>query len=413
VRWLFAGLVALVASVGVALFALPDPGYVLIGFGKYSLETTLLVFVVVLAVVYVSLRMLAGLWHVPARVRRWNYRRESRRQRKLFDGAVIELVEGRPERAERRLARLAYSSETPLDIYLSAARVANQIGAQDRRDYYLKLALERNPKAEIAIALVQAELQLAQAQFDQAQTTLTHLRALAPRNSQVVRLLMQLYLRQKDWQQLRILLPELQRSRVLNSEQWQRLATQVYREQILELGASRDLDGMKSGWNQLPSSLQQDEGMQSVYVQELLRQGQHAHAEHVLRDQLRHAWNSRFVYTYGDITAEDAAAQLSVAESWLDQHPDDPVLLLTLGKISLRNALWGKARSYLESSIAHQPTPEAYRLLGSLLEQLEEPEKAAACYRQGIELVAQGLPAAALTERAGHADSAALLERPA
>jgi len=413
VRWLFAGLVALVASVGVALFALPDPGYVLIGFGKYSLETTLLVFVVVLAVVYASLRMLAGLWHVPARVRRWNYRRASRRQRRLFDGAVIELVEGRPERAERRLARLAYSSETPLDIYLSAARVANQIGAQDRRDYYLKLALERNPKAEIAIALVQAELQLAQAQFDQAQTTLTRLRALAPRNSQVVRLLMQLYLRQKDWQQLRILLPELQRSQVLNSEQWQRLATQAYREQILELGASRDLDGMKSGWKQLPSSLQQDEGMQSVYVQELLRQGQHAHAEHVLRDQLRHAWNSRFVYTYGDVAAEDAAAQLSVAESWLDQHPDDPVLLLTLGKISLRNALWGKARSYLESSIAHQPTPEAYRLLGSLLEQLDEPEKAAACYRQGIELVAQGLPAAALAERAGHADRAALLERPA
>ena len=234
-RWLFAGLVALVASVGVALFALPDPGYVLIGFGKYSLETTLLVFVVVLGLVYVSLRMLAGLWHVPARVRRWNYRRESRRQRKLFDGAVMELVEGRPERAERRLARLAYSSETPLDVYLSAARVANRIGAQDRRDYYLKLALERNPKAEIAIALVQAELQLDRAQFDQAQTTLTRLRALAPRNSEVMRLLMQLYLQQKDWPQLRSLLPELQRSRILASEQWQRLAVQVYREQILEL----------------------------------------------------------------------------------------------------------------------------------------------------------------------------------
>ena len=66
------------------------------------------------------------------------------------------------------------------------------------------------------------------------------------------------------------------------------------------------------------------------------------------------------------------------------------MLLLTLGKISLRNALWGKARSYLESSIAHQPTPEAYRLLGSLLEQLHEPDQAAACYRQGIELVAPG-----------------------
>ena len=412
-RWLFAGLVVLVASVGVALFALPDPGYVLIGFGKYSVETTLLVFLAVLVVLYFLLRMLVGLWHVPARVRRWNYRRESRRLRKLFDGAVIELVEGRPERAERRLARLAYSSETPLDIYLSAARVANRIGAQDRRDYYLKLALERNPKAEIAIGLVQAELQLAQAQFDQAQTTLTRLRASAPRNSQVMRLLMQLYLRQEDWQQLRNLLPELQHSQVLNSEQWQRLAVQVYRERVLELGASQNLEAMKSGWRQLPSPLQQDESMQSVYVQELLRLGGHEHAEHVLRDQLRRTWNPRFVFTYGDVAAEDAAAQLSVAEGWLDQHPDDPVLLLTLGKVSLRNALWGKARSYLESSIAHQPTPEAYRLLGSLLERLQEPEQAAECYRQGIELVAQGLPAVALPEQPGNADSAALLERPA
>jgi HemY protein len=205
----------------------------------------------------------------------------------------------------------------------------------------------------------------------------------------------------------------LQRSRILTSEQWQRLAVQVYREQILETCTSGDLDAMKSGWKQLPSPLQQDEGLQSVYVQELLRQGEHEHAEHVLRDQLRQAWSPRFVYSYGDVAAEDAAAQLSVAEGWLDQHSEDPVLLLTLGKISLRNALWGKARSYLESSIAQQPTSEAYRLLGALLEQLQEPDQAAACYRQGIELVAQGQSAPALGERPGQADGAALLEGPA
>jgi HemY protein len=133
----------------------------------------------------------------------------------------------------------------------------------------------------------------------------------------------------------------------------------------------------------------------------------------VLRDQLRQTWNPRLVYRYGEVAAEDAAAQLSVAEGWLAEHPEDPVLLLTLGKISLRNALWGKARSYLESSIAQQPTPEAYRLLGSLLEQLQEPQQAAACYRQGIELVAQSQAAPALAERPARPDSAALLEGPA
>lgn len=406
-RWLFVGLGVLLASVAVALFALPDPGYVLIGFGKYSLETTLLVFAVLLAGVYLSLQLIARLWHVPARIRRWNYRRKSRRLRRLFDGAVIELVEGRLERAERRLARLAYASETPLDVYLSAARVANRIGAQDRRDYYLQLALERHPKAELAILLIGAELQLALSQLDQAQTTLTRLRALSPRNSQVMRLLMKMYLQQNDWRRLRDLLPELQHSHVLTAEQWQRLAVRVHREQALQFGGTQDLEALKSGWKQLPARLQQDESVQSVYFQELLRLGAHEHAEQVLRDRLGQAWTPYLVYTYGDVVAGDSAAQLSVAEGWFEQHPDDPVLLLTLGKISLRNELWGKARSYLESSIAAKPTPEAYQLLGSLLERLEEPDKAAECYRQGIGLVTRDRPGAVLPEP-GDADSIAL-----
>jgi len=401
-KWLFVGLIALVVSVGLALFALPDPGYVLIGFGSYSVESTLLVFVVALAVLYLLLRMLGGLWQAPARVRRWSYRRETRRLRKLFDGAVVEMIEGRPERAERRLARLAYASDTPLDVYLSAARVASRIGAQDRRDYYLKLALERHPGAEIAVLLTLAELQLAQSQLDQAQTTLTRLHALSPRSPQVMRLLMQLHLGQKNWQQLRSLLPDLQHSQVLDSEQWQRLAVQVYREGLLEKGASQDLDAVRREWKQLPSRLQKHDALQAVYVQELLRLGAHEQAQQLLYDQLRQAWNPQLVYSYGDISAEDSASQLSAAEGWLDQHPDDPVLLLTLAKISLRNALWGKARSYLESSIARQPTAEAYLLLGSLLERLEEPDKAAEYYRRGIELVTQGVAAVPLPTRPAH-----------
>jgi len=407
-RWLFVGLIALLGSVALALFALPDPGYVLIGFGSYSLESTLLAFVVALAVLYLLLRVLGGLSQTPARVRRWSYRRETRRLRRLFDGAVIEMIEGRPERAERRLARLAYASDTPLEVYLSAARVASRIGAQDRRDYYLKLALERHPGAETAVLLTQAELQLAQGQLDQAQTTLTRLRAHSPRSAPVLRLMMQLHLQQKNWQQLRALLPDLEHSHVLNGEQWQRLAVQVYREGLLEQGASQDLGAVRSEWKQLPSRLQKNDALQAVYVQQLLRLGGHEQAQQLLRDKIRQAWNPQLVYTFGDINAEDRASQLSVAEGWLDQHPDDPVLLLTLGKISLRNALWGKARSYLESSIEHQPTAEAYRLLGSLLERLEEPDKAADCYRRGIELATQGASAVALPAHAPH--SAALPE---
>jgi HemY protein len=63
-----------------------------------------------------------------------------------------------------------------------------------------------------------------------------------------------------------------------------------------------------------------------------------------------------------------------------------------LGKISLRNELWGKARSYLEASIDLEPTAEAYRLLGALLERLDDPEGAALCYRKGIEVADHSRP---------------------
>ncbi len=394
-KWLMLGLLALFVSVSVALVAIPDPGYVLLGYGKYSIETSLLALAVVLALVYLGMYLLAGLWRVPARVHQWEDRRKRRRLQSLYNEAVIELGEGRLERAERRLARLLKSGQAPLQAYLSAARAASQLGADDRRDAYLKLARERHSGVEVTIASTQGELQLAKSQLDQAQTTLTRLQSLAPRSAQTLRLLMQLYSQQQDWQRLRELLPELQRSQVLGENQWQQLAVRVYREQVREFSSLSDIGELKAGWKQLPRPVQQDEGLLEFYVRQLLRLRDHKQAEHLIATHVKRKWNQRLVYLYGDLRA-DASAQLGLAERWLEQHPEDPVLLLSLAKISLHNQLWGKARGYLESSIRHQATAEAYRLLGDLLEQLEEPDEAARCYRKGIELIGRGTPDAAL-----------------
>jgi len=395
-KWLMLALLALIASVAVALVALPDPGYVLIGIGKYSVETSLLVLLVVLAVTYVALRILAGFWHVPARVNDWEHRHHDRRLHSLFDEAIVELTEGRVERAERRLARLLKSTQAPVQAYLSAARAASQLGYDDRRDQYLKLARQRHPTAQIAIAFTQAELQLSKSQLDQAQTTLTRLQTLAPRSEQTLRLLMKLYLQQQDWQRLRDLLPTLRRSKLLSGNQWQQLAVKVYREQVVGLASVNDVDSLKTGWKQLPQAVQQDEDLLTIYIEQLMRLGAHKQVEQLLVTQIKRGWNQRLVYLFGDLQAADTTNQQDRAERWLEQHQEDPVLLLTLGKISLRSQLWGKARSYLEASIKQQATPEAYRLLGSLLERMEEVDEASECYRKGIDLIGQGMSETAL-----------------
>ena len=63
--------------------------------------------------------------------------------------------------------------------------------------------------------------------------------------------------------------------------------------------------------------------------------------------------------------------------------------MLTAARLCLRNELWGKARSYLETVISLRPTPEAYQDYGRLLNRLGEGDAAADAFREGLGLVAE------------------------
>jgi HemY protein len=390
-RYLVYAMLALLAAVAVALLALPDPGYVLIGYGDWSLETTLLVLVAVLAGLYLALRFLAGLRRLPGRLLHWRRLRGERRARNALNRGLIELAEGQWATAEKRLVRHAATSDNALITYLAAARAAQQQGAHDRRDQYLSLAHGSMPEADVAVGLSQAELQMAHGQLEQALATLRHLRQIAPRHGYVLKMLMKLYQRLQDWQSLRDLLPELRRRKVIGEEELKRLNLEIH-QALLEQAARRDdPEALREAWGWLPRSLAQDESLLVIYVTRLQRHGQVEEAQELLRNAIRRHWSQRLVYLYGQLEGGDSGRRLNEAEGWLREHEKDPVLLLTLGRLCLANRLWGKARAYLEASVQLAPTMETCQALGALLEQLGEPDKAMACYRQGMGL-AVGIP---------------------
>ena len=90
------------------------------------------------------------------------------------------------------------------------------------------------------------------------------------------------------------------------------------------------------------------------------------------------------------VTGTDSMKQLRRAEDWLRQHGEDAALLTTAARLCMANELWGKARSYLESSLALAPNPESYALYGRLLTKLGERENAALAYHSGLSLVSGG-----------------------
>ena len=147
-----------------------------------------------------------------------------------------------------------------------------------------------------------------------------------------------------------------------------------------------------SGLTQLPPAPLQPQAVDpAAAVAERARAlagaGKGDEAERELRRALKRDWHTALVESYGEIRGADPAKQLKQAETWLKAHPGDAALLLTAARLSLANELWGKARSYLEASLALAPKPGAYALYGRLLAQLGEDEGALAAFREGLTLV--------------------------
>ena len=75
------------------------------------------------------------------------------------------------------------------------------------------------------------------------------------------------------------------------------------------------------------------------------------------------------------------------------QQNKDPSLLLTCAKLCMRAELYGKARSFLEASLAIRPRLEAYQLLATLMEHLGDRERAIKALNDALILAVGRRPA--------------------
>ncbi len=387
---LILAILGLAASVLLALAVKEDNGYILLGYGEWTVEGSLAFFLlmnlVMFGVLYITLRILSRIGATPKKLHDWREQRGAKRARKALTLGLVELSEGNWKRAEKDLVRFAGRSETPLLNYLAAARSAQQQDAHDRRDHYLQLAHESMPEADVAVGLTQAELQLDHAQLEQALATLKHLKEIAPRHTHVLKLLKELYQRLDDWQEMGQLLPELKKRKVVEPDELLALELRVFQSQLTMAAQDENLTQLQATWNRIPSAIRAKEEMITTYVNHLMNRDEHTQVERLLRDTINRHWSDDLVELYGRVPADDSARQLSVAEGWLKDRSRNPLLLLTLGRLCLRNKLWGKARTYLEASIGIEPSTAAYRALGALLEKMDEKEKALTCFKAGLEL---------------------------
>jgi HemY protein len=404
-RIFVACLLALVASAVLVALIEYDPGYVLINYGYYTLESTLAVAVISLLVfmlvVYFLIRLVFRIINQSAAFRNWFSGFSGRRGDKLAARGLLDYSEGNWSKAAKSLSSSAQRSQNPLVSYLFAARAYNKIGESSTAHTLLKQAEQFSDGSSLAVALTQAELYVDDKKYELALATLKRLRQRAPKNVLAIRLLQQTFIGLNDWAGVIELLPELKKYKVLEKAELESLELMAAQSQLKMAARLKvnPVDALHAVWKKMPGSLTHANELVVSYCQYLIALGDEISAEKIIRNQLKRNWDKSLVDLYGRVKGADVPRQLVEAQAWLKTRNNDAALMLCLGRLSLRNQLWGKARDYFESSVKLQLNSEACAELGRLYAHLGEHEKSSSYFQKGLLLDLNGLPELPMPEK--------------
>jgi HemY protein len=369
-----------------------DPGYVLLGIGGWSVETSMVVFavsaVLIFFALYVFFRFLGWLIRLPGKMKEARKTVKFNRSQEALIAGLVDSAAGNWESAEKVLIKHASNSGAPLLHYLTAARAAQSRGALDKRDEYLRKASEQSSGSDLAVGLTQAELHLSEKQFDQAIETLTKLNSMAPTHGTVLKLLHQAYQHIDDWEGLLKLLPALHKNKVLMEAEVKLLETETFSRLLKQAAATKEEGRIQTVWESIPPYIQAMRDIFSIYFAAMITAGAGAKIESLLVQKATEQWHDTLVELFASIENSDVANQLVVGERWLLSYPDNAVLLRALGKICIRANDIEKALRYLSRSVDIEPTVAAYQMLGDLFFKLDDKDKASKCYKYGLELAA-------------------------
>ena len=402
VKTFFIVLLALVVGAYLSVFLSEDPGYVQVTFRAYSVEATLVTTIISLIILFVTFTSIFKLIKIlnPFKLFKketWFNLFDRKNVRRQTELGWQKLLLGHWQDAYKLLVESANRAEAPSVNYLAAAYAAYQRNDQLACTFCLSQAKQQSLVPIFGIKTFQALLELKPGKEEQSLALLLAIKKEQPDSPYALMLLKDIYLTLKDWEQLNSLLPELEKQKVLSKDKFLNLKEQIAVHRLHNASIhSVNYNELKTIWSGLNKNLQKRELVMEAYLKALLISGDSADVVNLLITFIKRQWSDKLVELLGFIDNKDAAEQVLLLEGWLKTRPKNVNLMLTLGRLCLRNKLWGKAREYFELALR---LPKNTRLsveinaeLGRLLEHLGEHEKSFVCYRKSMNLMDRKLP---------------------
>lgn len=382
---------------------LPDAGYVLVILGQKTVETSLwfaCFAVLALAIMWwLVTRFVHVSWSIAQRLTDFFVFGSTERASKRAASGMIDFLSGDWPHARKKLLRTAPKVESPLVNYLAAARASYEMGDKEEAVKILQDAQKKFTSFAVPIGVAQANMEMRDARYEQAKIILLGLQQRAPKSHLVINSLRELYELRNDWLALSELAPLVKKYKVCSVADIFTMESIIVIGQLQSAGESvgrlvigERLFELRKAWGKVPSFQQKNPRVVTAYAQVLIQHLQDQEAEVILRKTLTKTWDDGLIDLYGILRVADVGAAINTAEGWLKYYPQNPLLLRSLGRLNLRNQMWGLARDYFQRSLAVQKNAETYAELARLLNSLGDAPKSTEMYQAALQLSVPSLP---------------------
>ena len=364
-------------------FLLEDNGYVMIQFLKYSLETSLPIFGLILVAFYLLIRLIALVWSSPSILKqRLAAKKRKKSNQRILDGLKL-IGTGEFAKAEKKIKSAVNDVDGSVLSYLMAAEASHKDGNVESSNNWLERAKRQFPEIETYINLHAARLMIESKNYDAAMQSINTILNEEPNNPAALKLLSQVCYETSDWKSLTQKAKKIL-SQTGSDPKLERCFSEAFFHQARALAGNEK--ELKSLWSKLPSTIENMPSILAARLESIMAQGQYDSAEKELRKVIPRTWNQQLIALYAKLDTSDLATLSKRIDRWLVDRPRDANLWLAASQLAQRDELWSQAKQFLERSLENKETALAYNELGLILLELGQEDEAIQAFKKALNL---------------------------
>lgn len=378
-------LIALAIFLFDILYLREQPGFAAFNHGDTTLELPIVEFyywvIATFVVLYFIFRLIGSLFRLPRRIKQ---NREHKRNLEIMQSlgsSMLEFSQFNWSNALKTATKHVKRSPMKKAQHLFAAHCAHNSGQIDTRNAHVASLRAADEDKSLANT-IEAEFEL---EDGHAEKALVILHDESKDNICNVNTLSHAYIQTNNVAGLESTLAQL----LPHSDKAARINYTVNRGlkwMINQYDINSSDDKLAGLWKIYHKQLKANPELLHSYVHTLIHHGRDTIAEQIIKTHLDETWDEILIQEYGLLKIDNIEQRTKQCEEWIKHHKESAGLLLTLGRLFKSQKLWGKAKSYLESSLSRRPLAATYSELADLHELLDEPIDAQRCAKKGLHI---------------------------